>query len=152
MFGIQFERLFVRLARLVELPFVLVRDGEIVEGRGVGRVELGRLFPAVDRLAPEPALRDADAEFDLGLGLAPRVGERRRRRQSRDERDKNREPAFSSVNQAHYTVLDRASKRHAIAGPEKLPIFVRFGVGTVYEMRCDYVLELSQLDACRASL
>ena len=44
---------------------MLVGDGEVVERRGVGRVELGRSLPAVDRLAPEAALRDVDAELDL---------------------------------------------------------------------------------------
>src|SRR4051794_39469222 len=53
---IQLGRLLVRLARLVELPFVLVGNGQIVEGRRVGRIELDGLFPAVGRFAPEPAL------------------------------------------------------------------------------------------------
>src|SRR5262245_58322244 len=59
------ERLFVRLARFLELAFVFVRDREIVERGGVGRIDLDRLFPAVDRFTPQAALRDVDAEFDL---------------------------------------------------------------------------------------
>ncbi len=58
-------RLLVGLPRLVELALVLVADGEIVERGGVGRVDLDRLLPAVDGLAPEPPLRDVDAELDL---------------------------------------------------------------------------------------
>src|SRR5712691_7014100 len=33
--GVEFERFFVRLAGLVELPFVFVRDSEVVVGGGV---------------------------------------------------------------------------------------------------------------------
>src|SRR5437762_3477385 len=64
---IELERPLVGLARLFELPFVLVRNREIVEGRRIARIELGGFLPAVDRFAPEPALRDVDAEFDLRL-------------------------------------------------------------------------------------
>src|SRR5262245_49886661 len=74
---VEFERFLVRLARLVQLPLVLVRDREIVVRSRVGRIDLHRLLPAVDGLAPEAALRDVDPELDLGLGVASRVGERR---------------------------------------------------------------------------
>ena len=71
--GLDFERLFVGLARFVELAFVLVGDRQVVERGGVGRVDLDGALPAVDRFAPEPALRDVDAEIDLGFRIAPRV-------------------------------------------------------------------------------
>ena len=40
------QRLLVGLARLVELPFVFVGNGQVVERRGVGRIELDGLFPS----------------------------------------------------------------------------------------------------------
>ena len=49
---------------------MLVADGEIVERGRVGRVDLDRPLPAVDRLAPQAALRDVDAERHLRLGVA----------------------------------------------------------------------------------
>ena len=58
---------------------MLVGDRQIVERGRVGRIDLDGLFPAVNRLAPQAALRDVDAELDLRLGVAARVGERRRR-------------------------------------------------------------------------
>src|SRR6266540_2669720 len=61
----EFQRLLVRLARFVELAFVLVSDREIVECLGVRRIELDGLFPPIDRLAPQTALRDIDPELDL---------------------------------------------------------------------------------------
>src|SRR6266850_6062524 len=72
---VEFERLLVRLPGLFELPFVLVRNREIVVGGGVGRIEFHRLLPAVDGFPPEAALRNVDAELDLGLGVASCVGE-----------------------------------------------------------------------------
>jgi hypothetical protein len=83
---LELERALVRVARLVELSFVLVADRQIVERRCVGGVDLDRLFPAVNRLAPEAALGDRDPEGDLFLRVAPRVGERRRNRQQGDRR------------------------------------------------------------------
>ena len=74
---IELERFLVRLARFVELTFVLVGDRQVVERGGVGRVDLDGFFPAVDGFAPEAALRDVDAELDLRLGVAARVRERR---------------------------------------------------------------------------
>src|SRR6185503_2511363 len=76
---VQFERFLVGLSGLVELPFVLVGNRQVVVGGDVGRVELGGLLPAIDGFAPQTALRDADAELDLRTGVAARVGERRRR-------------------------------------------------------------------------
>src|SRR4051794_4297291 len=81
--GIQLNRLFVGLSRVVELTLVLVGDCEVVEGRGVGRVELGRALPAINRFAPQAALRHVDAELDLRLRVASCVGERRRRSHGR---------------------------------------------------------------------
>ena len=96
LFGSSSMRLLVGLARLVELPLVLVGDGEVVERRGVGRIELDRFFPAVDRLAPESALGDADPERDLRLGVATRVGERRGRRQRSRNGNQDRKTSGSS--------------------------------------------------------
>src|SRR4029079_19722526 len=75
------QRAFVGGARLVHLAFVLVTDREIVEGGGVGRVELGGFLPSVNRFAPETALCDIDAEAHPLAGLAAVVGMHRRRRQ-----------------------------------------------------------------------
>ena len=57
---------------------MLVGDGEVVERGGVGRVDFDRPLPAVDRLAPETALRDVDAELRLCLCIAPRICPRTR--------------------------------------------------------------------------
>src|ERR1700741_45458 len=50
----------------------------------VVRLDFERLFmrgalPAVDGFAPEAALRDRDPEFDLFLGVRPRIGREWRR-------------------------------------------------------------------------
>src|SRR5262245_54116406 len=79
----ELERFFVGVAGLVEHALVLVGDAEIVVRGGVCRVELDRFLPAVDRFAPEPALRHVDAEFHLRSRLAPRVGKCRRNRSDR---------------------------------------------------------------------
>ena len=63
---------------------MLVGDREIVESGGIGRIELGGAFPAIDRLSPESALRDLNAEFDLLLGLVALSGERGSRVQSQE--------------------------------------------------------------------
>src|SRR4051812_38215509 len=78
---LEFSRLLVRLARLIELAFVFVSDSEVVEGGRIRRVDLDGLFPPVNGFAPEAALRDVDAECDLRLGVVTRVGDRRRCRQ-----------------------------------------------------------------------
>ena len=72
--GLERERLLVRGSGLRQLTLVLVGHREVVERCGVGGIELGGAFPAVDRLMPEPALRHLDAEFDLFLGIASLVG------------------------------------------------------------------------------
>src|SRR2546422_784194 len=77
---IERQRFFVRPARLVELSLVLVGDAEVVEGRGVFRVELDGLFPAVNGLAPEPPLGDVDAELHLLPSVGSAVGQQRRGR------------------------------------------------------------------------
>ena len=53
---------------------MLVAHRQIVERRRVGRVDLRGPLPAVQRLFPQAALRDGDAELHLGLGVRPRVG------------------------------------------------------------------------------
>src|SRR6185436_5748360 len=78
-FGIEGERLLIRLARVVETPFVLVTDPEIVPGRGVARIDLGRLFEAVDRLFPETVLRHLVSEVHLRFRVRPGVSVRRLR-------------------------------------------------------------------------
>src|SRR5262245_4065311 len=73
---VEFERFLVRLARLFELALVLVRNREIVEGRGVGGIDFDGLLPPVDRFAPQAALRHADAELHLRFRVFSRVGPR----------------------------------------------------------------------------
>ena len=81
-----------------ELTLVFVRDGEVVEGGRVGRVDLHGSFPAVDRLAPETALRDVDPEFDLRPGAGPGIGVRGHRHAARrDERQKDCQPKLAHV-------------------------------------------------------
>src|SRR5262245_19558298 len=74
---IELEGTLVRLAGFVELTFVLVRNRQVVKRGGVRGVDLGCFFPAVDRFAPEAALRDVDAEFNLRFSVATRVRDRR---------------------------------------------------------------------------
>src|SRR5882757_2787394 len=50
--GLEVERLFVSLARFIELALVLVGDGEVVVRGGVRGVDFDRLLPAVDGFAP----------------------------------------------------------------------------------------------------
>src|SRR5262245_47312585 len=76
--GLELERLLVRRSRFRQVAFVFVRDGQIVVRGGVGRIDLGRTLPAVDRLSPQPALRDGDAELHLFLRV--RTGVRCKRR------------------------------------------------------------------------
>src|SRR5262245_48472339 len=71
------QRLFVGLASLIELAFVLVGNGQIVPCRGIGGVDFDGLLPPVDGLAPKSALGDVDPEFDLRLGVGARVCVRR---------------------------------------------------------------------------
>ena len=71
---VELESLLVSRAGLVQLSFVLVGDSQVVEGGGVGRIDLGGAFPAIDRLPPQSPLRDLDAELDLFLGIAPLIG------------------------------------------------------------------------------
>src|SRR5689334_14271527 len=70
------ERLFVRLPRFVELPFVLVANAEVVIGGGVHRVDFDRFFPAIDGFAPQAALGDVDSELHLFTRARTRVGPR----------------------------------------------------------------------------
>src|SRR5262245_59547510 len=76
----EFECLVVRFPRFFKLAFVFVRDGEIVVGGRVARVELDGFFPAIDGFAPETALRDVDAEINLRARFIALVGECRRRK------------------------------------------------------------------------
>src|SRR5688572_6089313 len=73
--GLEFERFFVRLARFIELTFVLVCDREIVEGGRVRRIDFNRLFPAVDGFAPKASLRHADPERHLLFRVAACISE-----------------------------------------------------------------------------
>ena len=68
--GVQFGGLLVGFPCFVEHAFMLVGNREIVERRGVARIDLSSLLPAIDRLAPEAALRDVDPEFHLRLRVA----------------------------------------------------------------------------------
>ena len=87
--GLELERPFIRRARLREIAFMFVSNGQVVVCRCVARIDLGRSFPAIDRLAPEPALRDRDAEFDLLLRIRSRV----RLKRNGSERDEAGGPA-----------------------------------------------------------
>src|SRR4051812_22047525 len=50
------QRFFVCFSRLVEQPFVFVRNREIVVRGSVRRIELDGFLPPVDGFAPQPAL------------------------------------------------------------------------------------------------
>src|ERR1700687_2948602 len=54
------ERLFVGCSCLDELSFVFVCHGQIVESGRVRRVDLDRLLPSVDGLAPQTSLGYVD--------------------------------------------------------------------------------------------
>src|SRR5262249_25405693 len=113
---VELQRLLVGLARLVELAFVFVPDRQIVVRRNVGGVELRGLFPAVNRLAPEAALGDVDAEFDLRARVASCVGVRLRGGQHRRARNQRDREAFHEWLPATIPYLPaKLSKRCATA-------------------------------------
>src|SRR5262249_55238629 len=131
---IELERLLVRLARFVELALVLVADREIVVRGGVGRIDLRGFFPAVDRLAPKPALSDADPEFNLRFGVFFRVGRRRRRGQQRGTRDdRDHWPDHRDLPVTIPYLPAEPSKRYAMALPKKPAGFARCRPAAVYE-------------------
>ena len=102
--GLERDGLFVRLPCFVELAFVLVCDGEIVERRCVGRIELDSPLPAVDRFPPQTTLGDIDAELCFSLRRAPRVGVGRcDRRREEEEAETQNDAEASWQNQAHYS-------------------------------------------------
>src|SRR5262249_8753279 len=106
---IEFQRFVVRLPGLFELPFVLVRNRQVVVRRGVLRVEFDGFFPAIDRFTPQPALRDVDAEIHLGTGFFAAVGKRRHRRQRERGDQENRNAAeLHGWNQDHYSAPSNA--------------------------------------------
>src|SRR5262245_33439845 len=106
----ELESLLVRFASLVELSFVLVGNRQVIVGLGIGGIELDRFFPAVDRLAPQPALRDVDAELDLRFGVASRIGKRWRTRHQQAE-DGDRDGAkLHEANGGHYNPPDAAEQ------------------------------------------
>src|SRR6185436_7702643 len=78
-FRIERHGLLVRLACLLESPFMLVPNPEIVPGCRVGGIDLDGFFPAIRRFLPETVLRDLDAEVDLRLRVRTRIRECRRR-------------------------------------------------------------------------
>src|SRR6187455_243718 len=67
--GLELERPFVRRACLREIAFMFVGNSQIVVSGSVARIDLCRLFPAVDRFAPESALRHRDAKLHLLLRI-----------------------------------------------------------------------------------
>src|SRR5437899_8644681 len=117
---IELEGTLVRLAGFVELTFVLVRNRQVVERGGVRRVDLGGFFPAVDGFAPEAALRDVDAEFDLRLGVAARVRERRACRHDRGGCHEKRDAQDHHWFIAHYTVLSTSLRVRSASGMPRL--------------------------------
>ena len=66
-FGSSLSAFSYALRASSNLPCMLVRDREVVPGFRVGRIEFDRALPAVLRFAPQPVLRDLDAELDLFL-------------------------------------------------------------------------------------
>src|SRR5450759_845012 len=84
---VEFEGLVVCLARLLEHPFVLVRNRQVVVRRGVLRVDLCGLFPAIQRLFPEALVGDVDAELDLGLCVPMRAAGQRQPRAQREHQN-----------------------------------------------------------------
>src|SRR5687768_13310972 len=95
---LELQRLLVGGAGLIKLAFVLVGNRQVVVRGGVGRINLRRAFPAVNRLAPQAARRDGNTEFDLLLGVAARVGGQRRNAQRQQERKKQRKKAHGRPN------------------------------------------------------
>src|SRR3954465_12534930 len=51
--GIECDRFFVRLARVLESAFVLVPNPQVVPGGCVSGIRFGGLFPAIDGFFPE---------------------------------------------------------------------------------------------------
>src|SRR5436190_3985773 len=110
---LDFERLLVGDSRLIEVAFMLVGDGEIVERLGVLRVDVHGALPPVDGFTPETALRDGDAEFDLFLRVRPCVGGQRPRRgceheQNSQDAGSHRRSASIYVNQCAHRSVKRA--------------------------------------------
>ena len=77
--GVQLERPFVLFVGEIELARLLVGNPEVVAGACVRRIELYRLLPSINRLAPEADSGNFDSEFDFLLGnlFGFLVGERR---------------------------------------------------------------------------
>src|SRR5262245_1221187 len=79
---------------------MLVRDSEVVERLRVLRIDLHRPFPPVNRLAPQPALCDRDAELHLLFGVGTCVSRQRCRRRSEQQKNRqgtNRHPSSVSI-------------------------------------------------------
>src|SRR3954465_13611008 len=64
---IECDGFFVRLARVLESPFVLVSNPQVVPGSRVSGIGFRGLLPAVHGFFPEAVLRDLDAEVHLRL-------------------------------------------------------------------------------------
>src|SRR5688572_9318126 len=99
--GLELQRLLVRRARLVQFSFVLVRDGQVIVRRSVRGINLCRALPAVNGLAPQPALRYSNTEFHLLLGVAAGVGGQRRDAQRQQEREKQRQKTHGRPKYSH---------------------------------------------------
>src|SRR5437762_1261452 len=70
---LELERPLVGFSRLLELAFVFVGDSQVVESSRVVRIDLRGLLPTVNRLPPEPLLRDGNAELDVFPGVVAGV-------------------------------------------------------------------------------
>src|SRR5258705_7853911 len=116
---LDFERLFIRDARFFQVAFVFVRAREVVVRFRVLRVDLRGALPAVDGFTPEAALRDRDPEFDLFLGVRPRIGRYWRRRGP--EEQENRQDAGTHGEVPQYTPTASRTEARKHAGVRRKP-------------------------------
>src|SRR5262245_11827451 len=81
---------------------MFVRDRKVIVRRSVGRINLSRAFPAVDRFPPQAALCNRDPELNLLLGVVACVSCERHRRKRQQQGDNRGGCAHSGVG-PHYS-------------------------------------------------